>query len=378
MTIAVNTRFLLPGQLEGYGYFTHEIFRRITKNHPEHHFIFLFDRPFDPPFIYAPNITPVVISPAARHPLLWKWWYDFRVPAILKKYKADLFVSPDGYCSLTARVPQCMVVHDLSFLHFPCFNKTSHVRYYRSRLPRFLQKAKRIVTVSAFSKRDILSQYHTPEEKIEVIHNAARDIFQPLDNTGKERVKQAYTDGKEYFIYAGAIHPRKNLVNLLKAFSIFKKRQQSQMKLVIAGRLAWKFDRFISDLQRYRYRDDVVLTGYLENEKLAEVVGASYAMVYPSLFEGFGMPVLEAMQAGVPVITSSNSAMEEIGGEAALYADPANHESIADAMMRIYKDEELRRGLIHKGTIRSSGFSWDKTANAFWDCMMRTAQPPGR
>src|SRR5258705_5038148 len=160
-------------------------------------------------------------------------------------------------------------------------------------------KAKSVVTVSEFSKRDILSQYKMDADKITVIYSAAKEICRPLNNEEKPEVKNKYTDGKEYFIYAGAIHPRKNLTHLLKAFSVFKKRQQSGLKLVLAGRLAWKYETFTQNLQSYKYRDDVILTGYLEEEELVKIIGAAYAMIYPSLWEGFGVPVLEAMSCDV-------------------------------------------------------------------------------
>lgn len=123
MKIAVNTRFLLNGYLEGYGYFLYETFNCITKDHPEHEFIFIFDRPYNKRFIFGSNVKPVVTGPPARHPLLWKLWYDIKVPAIIRKCKADVFVSCDGFCSLTTKLPQVLVVHDLSFLHHPSFYK---------------------------------------------------------------------------------------------------------------------------------------------------------------------------------------------------------------------------------------------------------------
>src|SRR5690606_32023968 len=137
----------------------------------------------------------------------------------------------------------------------------------------------------------------------------------------KENVKLKFTDGKEFFLYTGAIHPRKNLINLLKGFSVFKKRLQSNFKLVIAGRLAWKYESFLNDIKSYKYRQDIILTGYIPEEDLADLTGSAYAMIYPSLFEGLGVPVLEAMQSGTPVITSEGSAMQEVAGDAAIYAD---------------------------------------------------------
>lgn len=373
MVIAVNTRFLLTGYLEGYGYFIYESFKRIAKNNPQHQFIFIFDRPYNEQFVFAPNITPVIAGPPARHPLLWKLWYDVKVPAILRKVKADVFVSCDGFCSLHTKVPQCLVVHDLSFLHFPSFIRKSHLLYYRRNTPKFLAKASKVATVSEFSKKDIEDTYKVAAGKTDVVYSASKEIFQPVSAAVKSEVKEKYTAGKEYFIYTGAIHPRKNLMNLLKAFSLFKKRQQTGMKLVLAGRLAWKYESFTKSLETYKYRNDVVLTGYIDEAELARLTGAAYAMVYPSLFEGFGVPVLEAMQCGVPVITSSDTSMQEIAKEAALYATPGDINEIAEKMMLIYKDENLKKQLTEKGKIVAEQYSWDKTAELLWDSILKAS-----
>ncbi|MGB3163685.1 MAG: glycosyltransferase family 1 protein [Chitinophagaceae bacterium] len=371
MVIAVNTRFLLVDYLEGYGNFIYETFRRITEQHPEHEFIFIFDRPYDKRFLFSNNIKTVVTGPAARHPLLWKLWYDIKVPVILKRYKVDVFVSCDGFCSLGTKVPQCLVVHDLAFLHYPSTIKKSHLLFYKRYTPKFLGKAISIATVSEFSKKDIIAQYGTDAKKINVVYNGVKEVFNPINNEAKATIKNKYTDGKEYFIYAGSIHPRKNLITLLKAFSVFKKRQQTNMKLVLAGRLAWQYESFEKDLKSYKYRNDVVLTGYVEEAVLAEIIGAAYGLVYPSFFEGFGVPVLEAMRCDVPVITSADSAMQEIAKDAALYADANSHTDIANKMMLLYKDENLRKELILKGRQIVKQYSWDKTATLLWQSIVK-------
>lgn len=371
MKIAVNTRFLLDEYLEGYGYFLYETFKRITKDHPEHEFIFIFDRPYDKRFVFGTNVKAVVTGPPARHPLLWKLWYDVKVPAVIRKYKADIFVSCDGFCSLTAKVPQVLVVHDLSFLHHPTFIKKSHLLFHKRYTAKFLNKARSLVTVSEFSKQDIIDHYKIDPNKIEVVFSAAKEIFKPLNDDEKRATKNKYTDGKEYFVYAGAIHPRKNLISLLKAFSVFKKRQQSNLKLLFAGRLAWKYESFAQNLKTYKYRNDVVMTGYVAEEELVKIIGSAYALVYPSLFEGFGVPVLEAMQSSVPVITTAGSSMQEIAKDAALYADAGDHNDIADKMMRIYKDENLRNELIQKGKKIAAQYSWDKTTDLLWQGILK-------
>jgi len=267
-----------------------------------------------------------------------------------------------------------MVVHDLAFLHYPSFNKRSHVSFMKRNIPKYINKANSIATVSSFSKKDILEHFPIDEGKIDVVYSAAKEIFRPVDQTIKTSTKEKYTGGKEYFIYAGAIHPRKNLMNLLKAFSIFKKRMQTNMKLVLTGRLAWKYESFITDLKSYKYRDDVVMTGYVDDEELVKLIGSSYGLVYPSLFEGFGVPVLEAMKTGVPVLTSAATSMQEIADNAALFADPANPTDIGDKMMMLYKDEKLRSDLVRKGFFVADKYSWDKTASLLWDCICKAMQ----
>jgi len=373
MKIAVNTRFLLYENLEGYGHFLREMVSRLAKGHPEHQFIFIFDRPFHQEFISSANITAVVAGPPARHPLLWKWWYDVRVPALLKKYKADVFLSCDGFCSLATNLPQCLVVHDLAFLHHPTFIKKSHLLFYKRYTPKFLRKAASLVTVSQFSKKDLIDAYKIDADKIDVVYNAAREIFKPLHWQTQQTTRDEFTQGKNYFIYAGSIHPRKNLTALLKVFSIFKKRQKSDWKLVIAGRAAWHSKAFMESLASYKYRDDLVVTGYVDEATLSKLVGSAYALVYPSLFEGFGMPVLEAMQAGVPAITSVNSPMQEIAGNAALYADPASYHDIAEKMMLLYKDETLHAQLVEKGLNTAQAYNWDKSAQLLWQSIEKAA-----
>lgn len=359
--------------MEGYGYFIEEIFFRIVRLHPEHQFFFLFDRDIPDHLSFPENVTCKKVLPPARHPFLWYAWYDVSIPFILKQIKADVFVSPDGFCSLNTGVPQCLVVHDLAYLHFPAFIPRSQRWYYRFFTPRFLKKAKQLVTVSGFSKQDMETNFPVCTGKTDVVYNAPNPAFQPLSPEEKERVKEAYTGGVEYFFYAGAIHPRKNLLALLKAFSAFKKRQKSSMKLVITGRLAWKNEAFETLLGTYKYRKDVVVTGYVSRSELVRLTASAYAMVYPSLFEGFGVPPLESLQSGVPAIVARTSAMPEIGGDAYLYFDPVAPDDLADKMMLLYKDETLRSRLIANGRQRVQLFSWEVSAQQMWDCILKTA-----
>ena len=246
-----------------------------------------------------------------------------------------------------------------------------HERFLRRNTSRFVKKAKTIATVSEFSKRDILEHYPASAGKIDVVYSAAKPLFHPITEQEKLLTKKLYSDEREYFLYAGALQPRKNLINLLRAFSVFKKRQQSAMKLVLCGRLAWKNDGLVELLKTYKYKEDVVLTGYVPEEALWKLMGSAHALVYPSFFEGFGVPVLEAMKCNVPVLTSENTSMQEIAGDAAIYFDPASHVDIAEKMMLLYKDEALRKSLIEKGGEVAPHYSWHHTAQLLWNCAMK-------
>lgn len=371
MRIAVNTRLLLKGKLEGIGWFTYQTLERIVKQHPEHEFIFFFDRPYDPSFVFSSNVTPVVVSPQARHPILFYIWLEWRIPYLLRKYKADLFLSPDQFLSLSTKVPTCLVIHDLAFEHYPQHFIRSHRMYWKHFTPRFARRADRIVTVSTFSKNDISEQYGIDPAKIDIAYNGAHTEYQPISWEERNIIKEKYADGCEYFVFAGALHPRKNIVNLLKAFIKFKKKQRSNMKLVIVGRLAWKYDEVLEMRAEMPFKDDVKWVGYMGIEDLSKIVAASYAMVYASLFEGFGIPILEALQCDVPVIASNTSSMPEVTGDAGLLVDPTNPDDIAAKMELMYKDENLRNKFKLAAKEQVKKFNWDLSAAKLWDAMMK-------
>jgi glycosyltransferase involved in cell wall biosynthesis len=146
------------------------------------------------------------------------------------------------------------------------------------------------------------------------------------------------------------------------------------MKLILTGRLAGNYESFTESLKTYKYRSDVVMTGYVPEDELVKIIGAAHGSIYPSLLEGFGVPVLEAMQCDVPVITSVNSSMQEITNDAALYADANSYADIAEKMMLLYKDEKLRKQLIEKGRLVAKQYNWDKTSDLLWNCIVKAGQ----
>lgn len=352
--------------MEGIGWFAYETLSRITRANPQVDFTFIFDRPYHEEFIFANNITPVVTYPQARHPLLWYLYFDWGIPPVLHKHKPDLFLSPDGWLSLRTKVPQLPVIHDLNFVHHPEFLPAVNRRYYDYFFPRFAHKAKRIATVSEFSKGDIVQSYGINPALIDVVYNGCNTLYHPLNEADAQAVRNKYTQGCPYFLFVGLIHPRKNLVNLFRAFDEFKASTGHNAKLLLVGEKKWWTDDIRHSYENMAFKDDAVFAGRVPNEELRGILGAALSMVYVPYFEGFGIPILEAMYADVPVITSNITSMPEVGGNAVLLADPHSPQSIKEQMAKLALDSDLRQQLIEKGRARRQEFSWDRTASLLW------------
>ncbi len=375
MRIAVNARFLLKDKLEGIGWFTYEVVQRLTQRHPEHEFILFFDRLYHASFVFNKNVMPVVLPPPARHPLLWWWWFEISIPKALKKYKADVFLSPDGYCSLRTKTPTVMVTHDIAYVHTPAYMSALMYRYFQYFVPKFMQRAERIVTVSEYSKQDILQHFKLLPEKVTVAYNGCRTVFQPLHSTAKKEIQTKYAAGQDYFFYVGAVHPRKNVHRLIQAFDQFKIQTQSPIKLLIGGRFAWQTGEVKDAYEQAYFKNDIQLLGYVSDAELPLLTGGALALVYVSLFEGFGVPLLEAMNCDVPIITSNVTSLPEVAGDAALLVNPYDVNEIAKAMQALHENPALRQHLIAKGKIQRKKFTWEKAADVVWESLKSGSEP---
>ena len=265
-------------------------------------------------------------------------------------------LAPDGYLSLRTEVPSVAHFHDLSFEHFPKDMPSLVLWHYRKYFPKFAHKARRIITVSEFSKKDICECYNIDTEKIDVVYNGANEIFVPLSAEEQQQIRDRYTQGKPYFMFVGSLHPRKNLARLFRAYDLFKKQSAADVKLVIVGEKRWWTEDIRQAYEGMSCKEEVVFLGHLSAEKLHEITAAAYASVYVSYFEGFGIPIVEAFRCKVPVITSNVTSMPEVAAGAALLADPFDENDIAKAMLKI-QDEKLRSDLIVKGWERKNCFS---------------------
>ena len=369
LKIAVNTRLLLPGKLEGIGWFAYQSLKRIVRSHPEADFHFLFDRPYSNEFIFAPNVNPVRLFPPARHPFLYYCYFEQSITRYLDKTSPDLFLSPDGFLSTRYRGKQLPVFHDLNFMHFPHFLPLLTRKYYLHYFPKYAGKAYRIATVSEYSKTDIARTFSYPEEKVDVVYNGVNQGFAPVSESVARATRQEFTSGRPYFVYIGSLHKRKNIVNMLRAFDAFRKDDHEQHKLLIIGAPMFGSGDIRKAFASMVHKNDVLIIGRQYGEVLCRLVGSARALLLVSHFEGFGSPIIEAMQSEVPVITSDVASMPEVAGDAALFASPGSIDQIVDAMRRIVSDDKLREELIRKGRQQRLRFSWDKTSERLWHSM---------
>lgn len=374
--IGVNTRLLLEGKLEGIGFFTFQILKRITMWHKEIEFYFFFDRPYSKEFVFSENVKPIVIPLPTRHPVLWKVYFDWLLPLYCKKHKIDLFFSPENYLPKISNIPTICTVHDLNFIHDNSFvGNVWHQKYYLKYFPKNAYNSTAIATVSNYSKQDIIKTLGIEAEKISVVYSSANNAAEICTNSDIDEVKRKYTQGEEYFYFVGAISKRKNLTGIFQAFDIFKgKNLSNKTKLIVVGNKKWWKGEIEQTYMSMKYKSDVVFTGRLSCKEIATISQGAIGLVFPSFFEGFGVPVIEAFLNGTAVITSNMTSLPEITLDAAILIDPYNNEDIAKALMTLYENRDLRQQLIEKGKQRAKFFTWDKTAQLTWNIIEQCKQ----
>lgn len=374
MHFAVNTQVLVSNRLEGLGWFTYESLKRMVINHPEHQFTFIFSQPYSADFLFADNVKAVVINTKYNHPATWFVRFELALPWVLRRLKPDVYFSPDGWCSLLTGVKTVAVIHDLNFEHSPKSLPWTYRTYFRWFFPRWAKKAKRLATVSEFSKQDIVSTYGIDPSKIDVVYNGANESLHAISDDQKTETRRKYTNGSKYFVFVGATPLRKNLINLFKAFDLFKQTDENSYKLVLVGAKKWWAESIKEAYESMQFKNDVIFTGRVSTDDLNDLLAASEAMTYVSLFEGFGIPLLEAMWCETAIITSNCTSMPEIAADAALFVDPYSPQTISDAMHTIVKNPQLRMNLIENGKKRRVDFSWEITAQRMWNCLEKASK----
>jgi glycosyltransferase involved in cell wall biosynthesis len=286
------------------------------------------------------------------------------VPMDLRRERVDLFHAPHYVLPPLARCRSVVTIHDCIHLRFPQYlpNRVAYA-YARASLWVATHRSDRVLTVSEASKRDILRYFRVPENKIDVIYNAIDERFgQPPQPEEIERVRERYQLDGPFILYAGNIKPHKNLERLIEAFhSLRRDGSFDHVRLLIIGDEISKYATLRRAVHRHKLHKYVRFFGFVPDETLASLYRLASVFVFPSLYEGFGLPPLEAMASGTPVITSNVSSLPEVVGDAALLIDPYEPESIADAMRRVLTDDALRDQLRARGLARAREFSWDRS-----------------
>jgi len=358
--------------MDGLGQFTFEAFKHIVAKNPTVNFIFIFDRTPHSDFVFEKNVITEVISPQAKHPFLYRIWYQFSLKKLLKKIKPHIFIGTNGMIPLNINTKTLSVIHDLNFEHLPEHLPFALRNYYCKNFPKFAKKANRIATVSEFSKSDIEKTYQIDADKIDVVYNGPNENFKPISATEITTIQNKYTAGNPFFLFVGTLHPRKNLANLFKAFDQFKSQSNSDFKLVIVGRKMWWTNEIEKAFNQLQFKNDVIFTGRVNNNELYKITAAAHALTYVPIFEGFGIPLVEAMSCGVPVITSNVTSMPEVVEGAGILVDPFSIDEISNAMGRITSDDKLRNELSEKSIIQAKKFSWEKTGDLLWESILKT------
>lgn len=289
---------------------------------------------------------------------------QFAVPLDLRRERADLFHAPHYVLPPLTPCRSVVTIHDCIHLRFPQYlpNRIAYA-YAKASLWTATHRAAKVITVSEASKRDILRYFSIPESRIEVIYNAIDERFwqQPTADE-MERVRERYQLNAPFVLYTGNIKPHKNLERLIEAFNLLRQAPDlKNVQLLIIGDEISKYAALRRTVHRYKLHKHVRFFGFVSDQTLAALYRLADAFVFPSLYEGFGLPPLEAMASGTPVITSNVSSLPEVVGDAALMIDPYDPTAIADAMGRVLTDATLRSDLRARGLERARSFSWERS-----------------
>jgi glycosyltransferase involved in cell wall biosynthesis len=274
---------------------------------------------------------------------------------------ASLFHATEHLLLPLRSAPTVITVHDLIFRHLPEHHKPLNRWYLNLALPLYCRRATHVIAISESTRNDLVAAYRLPPERITVIHEAADPRFRPQPPDRVAAVRGRYGLPGRYLLFVGTIEPRKNLTRLLHAFEPLRKEGLTDA-LVVVGKRGWLYGDFFAELERSPVREAVILPGFVPDEHLPAVYAGAQALVFPSLYEGFGLPTLEAMACGTPVACSDTASLPEVGGDAALYFDPTSEDAILQTLRRLLSDAELQEELARRGLTRASHFSWDRVA----------------
>ncbi len=364
MKVAIDVRTVTPVR-SGVGNYVLHLFNGLRAVAPSDEFFLIGLQSnldvIDPK--YPGRQTHLTTISHENHPL-GDIWEHIHLPRILKNNRVEVFHGP------ATLIPLCrghygtvVTIHDLVAFLFPETIPKKYALYMRWLIKRVVEKADRIISVSENTKHDLVEILGVDPKRISVVYEAAQPMFQPVeDEIALAEVKRRYGIDGPFFYHVGNIEPRKNLVRLIRAYLHLRERVGRQVKLVISGQKGWLTGQLYRGFTGLDLGEDVIFTGYVPHSDLPLLMNAAQAFIFPSLYEGFGLPVLEAMKCGTPVLTSNISSLPEIVGHAAILVDPYDEESITHGMEQLIRDSDLTTRLARQGQEQAALFSWKKAA----------------
>lgn len=376
MRIAIDSRFLLP-HLEGFGRFTKEIASRLVRQHPEVEWDLLFDRKPLSQYHFGSSQKSIVLPPQTRHWSLYEVWWRISVPFYLRKRRPSALFATYGIISSTVgkRIPTAAFIHDLGFVRYPEFIPRGWWHYYMRAMGAAVRHSRILIANSQSVLADLVELFGAEASQIRVAYNGCdTEFFRPLPDLDTESIRRRYAAGYPYLLYVGSIHPRKNPERLLEAYDLLRRRYTEPLRLLFVGRFMFRKSETLRYLSKMRHAEEVLFHPPVQDEELRSLYNASAVVVYPSLYEGFGYPVAEALACGAAVVTSSVSSLPEVGGEAAFYADPYDPASIAEAIYQALTqspEEKSRRAELGRTHIQQ--FSWERTTQVIWESLKAIA-----
>lgn len=273
--------------------------------------------------------------------------------------RVDVFFSPAHYSPRFCPCPTIVTVHDLSYFYYPEEFLKKDLYQLKNWTSYSILQAKKVISVSKTTKKDLMNFYHLPEEKIEVIYNGYEKQIQNPKSKSQHYISKL----KPYILFVGTIQPRKNITVLIDAYAKLLEKYPD-FRLIIAGKKGWLYEKIFDKVRRLNLKNKIIFAGHVSDEKLIDLYKDAFCFVIPSLYEGFGIPILEAMAYNCPVIASFASSLPEVGGEACLYFDPESPDDLLEKINQLLDSNELRNDLIKKGAGRIKSFSWKKSALA--------------
>lgn len=350
--------------IAGLGRYTQELMSALLATDTENEYVAFYNRPseayVEPPLDRLPHLTTNLSAKPWRMRALVG--HLARVPQDRLFPEVDLFHATDHLLPRLSRVRSVFTLHDLVFCFYPQTHKPLNRWFLTLMMPRFLRAADAVIAVSECTKRDAMQTYDLDEAKIKVIYEGVNPRFRRSSPGVISSVLHKYDLRERYILSVGTIEPRKNLTSLLEAYVAIR-NQDSQLKLVIVGKRGWLYEGFFRRLSELGLENEVIFPGFVPDEDLPALYSATDLFVFPSLYEGFGLPVLEAMACGAPVVTSNTSSLPEVAGEAALLVDPNSVEALTRAMRDVLDNRTLRHDLRARGPKQAAKFSWETAAH---------------